>query len=361
MKVKVSELMEGCILQKDVMGMTSYPLVPKKTVLNQLHIDVLKDFCIGDVTIERTLVDGSLFKPNTSSDEPSEKRAAEKEELPLSFNESYLKAIQEFKLEFTKWQSGGGVDFANVRSIIMPLLIMVINEPSKLNSIRHYSTPNYYFYHHSVAVGLISGLLAKKLGYDVGIYNQAALGGILSDCGMAKIRSSILTKKSLSQWEFQEIKEHTMNSYKMVKDTPLLKPEIKLAIYQHHERLDGTGYPSGEKSDKIHMISRIIAVADVYHAMTSERTYRRKESPFKVLEMILEDSFGQFDIAVVKALLSTVGDLTIGTKVKLSTGETGSVLFTRREAVTRPLIKLDRTEEMIDLVKHRNIFIEDII
>ncbi|WP_433746039.1 HD-GYP domain-containing protein [Falsibacillus pallidus] len=358
MRVKVSELQEGCILQKDVTGMTVYPLVPKKTVLNPIHLDVLKRFSIDSVEVERTLVDGTLFKPQTTVEDTEDQKI---EAIPLSFTESYLKAISEFKQEFTKWQSGGAVDFMKVRSIIMPLLKKVIESPENLHTIRHYSNPKDYLYHHSVAVGLISGMLAKKLGYDVGVYNQAALGGMLSDCGMARTRASILEKKSLSQWEFQEIREHTLNSYKMVKDSPLLKPEIKLAIYQHHERLDGTGYPGGEKADKIHMMSRIIAVADVYHAMTSERAYRSKQSPFKVLEMITEDSFGQFDISVVKALLSIIGDLSIGTKVRLSNGEEGSVIFTKREALTRPLVKLEKSEEIIDLVQNRNIFIEDVI
>ena len=90
----------------------------------------------------------------------------------------------------------------------------------------------------------------------------------------------------------------------MIQDSPLLKSELKLAIFQHHERLDGSGYPKGEKLDNISVYSQIIAVADVYHAMTSERIYRAKSSPFKVLEMIREEEFGKYNIEVVHALIS---------------------------------------------------------
>ncbi|RLQ93954.1 HD-GYP domain-containing protein [Falsibacillus albus] len=365
MRVNVNELKEGCILEKEVFGMTSFPIIAKKTILSELHINVLKDFSIEEVHIERTLVNGDLFKPRNGTEEPNNQSSStsrDGKEAQPEFIELYLKSIQEFKIEFTKWQSGGSVDIANIRSIVMPLLEKVIEDTDKLYEIHHYSSQEEYFYHHSIAVGLLSAVLAKKLGYEKGVYNQVALGGVLSDCGMSKISPTILFKKTtLLQREYEEIKQHTLNSYKMIKDTPLLKQEIKLAIYQHHERLDGTGYPAGEKIDKIHEISRIIAVADVYHAMTSQRVYRSKQSPFKVLEMIKEDSFGQFDISVVKSLLSIIGNLSIGTRVVLSNGEIGSVLFTKSDSLTRPLVKLEQNGDIVDLVKQRSLHIEDIL
>ena len=84
---------------------------------------------------------------------------------------------------------------------------------------------------------------------------------------------------------------------------------MKLAILQHHERLDGSGYPRGDKMEQISVFSQILAVADVFHAMTSERIYRSKESPFKVIELIKEEEFGKFDIKVVQALHDLVGNL----------------------------------------------------
>ena len=93
---------------------------------------------------------------------------------------------------------------------------------------------------------------------------------------------------------------------------------MKEAIYQHHERLDGSGYPNGERIGSISNFAQIIAVADVFHAMTSERLYRAKHSPFKVIEMIKEEEFGKFDAKVVQALVDIVVDLPIGTKIELS-------------------------------------------
>ena len=79
---------------------------------------------------------------------------------------------------------------------------------------------------------------------------------------------------------------------------------MKVAILEHHERINGSGYLLRKKGDAIHIFSKIIAVADVYHAMTSERIYRKKQSPFKVMEMIMHDDFGKFDLTIVKTLLA---------------------------------------------------------
>ena len=158
-------------------------------------------------------------------------------------------------------------------------------------------------YHHSIAVGILASAISGQMGFPKGQTLQLGLAGVLADCGMAKIDSSITEKAAfLTKGEFNEVKKHTIYSYQMVQDTPLLRNEMKLAIFQHHERLDGSGYPRGDKMGQISVFSQILAVSDVFHAMTSERIYRSKESPFKVIEMIKEEEFGKFDIKVVQAL-----------------------------------------------------------
>ena len=139
----------------------------------------------------------------------------------------------------------------------------------------------------------------------------------------------------------------------MIKDFPVLKKEMKEAVFKHHERLDGSGYPTGSKISSNLDYSQIIAVADVFHAMTSERLYRTKQSPFIVIEMIKESEFGKFDIKVVQALMDLIVELPIGTKVELSNSVRGEVMFINKFDPTRPLIKLESTEEIIDLSTNR--------
>lgn len=192
--------------------------------------------------------------------------------------------------------------------------------------------------------------------------NMVGLGGCLADCGMAKINASLLMKKTtLTIKEYEEIKRHPINSYQMLKDNRLLKQAAKLAIVQHHERLDGSGYPFGEKGPKIHPFANIIAVADTYHAMTSERLYKPKMSPFKALEIIHEDHFGKFDIAPLNIISSGIMNYTIGSPVRLSDGEEAEILFIGEKSPTRPIVKLIKSNRIIPLEENRHINIEEIL
>ncbi|MGM0843328.1 MAG: HD-GYP domain-containing protein [Bacillota bacterium] len=361
MKIKTREVEEGCILNQDIMGRTSLPIIPKKTVIQDIHIKVLHSFHIEEVFVEKMKSDGTPFYPNQVIEDEEEKIERPKK-LKGDFLNLYLNKVQEFKAEFKNWQSGVPISISKIRSIILPLLELVEENPKNISHLHQYTSKIDYIYHHPLAVGLMSGLIAKRLGMDTGKQIQVTLAGVLADCGMSKIQVSILTKETaLTESQFKEIKMHPVYSYKMVKDISLLKPETKLAIFQHHERLDDSGYPTGENKEKIHQFSKIIAVADVFHAMTSERMYRSRQLPFQVLEQIKEDHFGKFDIQAVQALIETIADLSIGTTIRLSNGEVGEVMFITRENPTRPLIQSNTTKTIVDLAKRRDLFIEEVL
>ncbi|WP_010169376.1 HD-GYP domain-containing protein [Bacillus coahuilensis] len=360
MRVQRNEVEEGCIVERDVMGATAYPLFPKSTVLSAIHLKMLKAFQIEELYVENVKSDGTSFTPKTITP------LTEIEEMnPLEDTDllkEYLKVVQEYKKEFISWQSGAPVNVAKVREFFLPLFTRVLEESHNMYSLIHQSTKEDYVYHHAIGVGLLSGLIARKLDYDQGSSIQIAMAGVLSDAGMAKVSPQILWKNStLTSKEFEEVRGHTTQSYFLIKETPFLKPEAKLAIYQHHERLDGSGYPKGEEKDRIHPYGQVLAVADVFHAMSSEKPYRSKQSPFKVLEMVREDMFGKFDLQIITALTSLISDLPNGTVIRLSDGQLASVLLTKTENMTRPLVKVLNSEEIIDLEKNRKLFIETII
>ena len=274
----------------------------------------------------------------------------------------YNEAVQKYKREFSSWQAGIRPDIAKVRGIIIPLVEMFMEQRKLLTILNDLSDSKDYMYHHSIAVGILSSAISKQMGFPRGQTLQLGLAGTLADCGMAKIDRSITEKTAfLTKNEFNEVKKHTIYSYQMVQDTPLLRQEMKLAIFQHHERLDGSGYPRGGKLEEVSVYSQILAVADVFHAMTSERIYRSKESPFKVIEMISEEEFGKFDIKVVQALHNLVGDLSIGTKVRLTNGEEGEVLFVHRDARLRPMVKMSDDGSILDLTTNRRISVDRVL
>lgn len=352
--VPISELRVGKVISEDIFANTQYPIIFKNTIISHEHLQVFFAFNISRVSVYK---DGTDHQSDINDTE----LVAPPEAVP-TFKRVYDNSVEQFKKEFKNWEAGAKVDIAKARSIILPLVEMVLEDRTIIFDLNEYSNPKDYLYHHCVATALISAVIAQKLGYDRGTTIQVAIGGLLADCGMAKIHPRIRDKKTtLTEQEFNEIYKHPTYSYNMVKDLTILKDTMKEAIFQHHERLNGSGYPKAEKIANISMFAQIIAVADVFHAMTCERVYRAKQSSFKVIEMINESEFGKFDIKVVRALIDIVADLPIGTIVELSNLERGEVMFVNKFAPTRPLIKLCLSGEIFDLGKNRTFYISRII
>jgi len=351
--IRVQELKLGSVVAEDIFANTQTPIIYKNSKVTHEHLHVFKVFNTSSVLIymennlKQNLNDElDVLTTFTSTTSPSKSF--------ITFDKLYTDAVNTYKKEFSNWSAGAKVDIAKIRTLIIPLVERVLEDRSYIFDLNSYSIPKDYSYHHSIATGLISAVLTQKLGFDKGNCIQMALAGTLADCGMSKVSSKIREKKeALTSIEFAEIRKHPIHSYSMIKDFPVLKKEMKEAVLKHHERLDGSGYPTGTKIPSTLDYSQIIAVADVYHAMTSERLYRTKQSPFIVIEMIKESEFGKFDIKVVQALIDLIVELPIGTTVELSNLMRGEVMYINKFAPTRPLIKLESTGEIVDLSKNR--------
>lgn len=361
MKVNIETLQIGSVVTKDVMGKTSYPIIPKNTVITEKELEILRAFLIKEIEIKKQLVTGekAIIDEKVA---PVTKREKTIQTTKKGFVEEYRFAVEQYKHEFTTWQSGGKVNISKIREILSPAFEASQKSKSWIRSIHQYANKEEYHYYHTVAIGLIAGYIAKELGLNKGNCFQIALAGCLADCGMAKLPPNLLSfDKSLTSQSWAEIKKHPIHSYQMVKNITLLKPEMKLAILQHHERIDGTGYPLAEKGDRVHKYSQIIAIADIYHAMTSERPYKKAQSPFKVLQSMEEDQFGKLDVSVLNILVTAITNLPLGTSVSLSNGDIGKIIFVKPELPTRPMVKINDTGEILDLINHRDIYIENVI
>lgn len=361
--VKVSGLRPGLTINEDIFVNTSYPIIRQNSELTAEHLEILNAFDIKRIKVQETVVtkkEESLNPNDLGTIDPDDILS----KIPmnqLDILTLYRDAVQKYKKEFGSWQSGIKPDVAKIRTIIIPLVDAFIGQKKLLTILNDLSNIKEYMYHHSIAVGILSSAISNQMELPLGQTIQVGISGALADCGMAKIDKSIIDKAAfLTSNEFNEVKKHTIYSYQMIQDTPLLRQEMKLAIFQHHERLDGSGYPRGEKREEISIYSQIVAVADVFHAMTSERVYREKVSPFKVIEMIREEEFGKFDIKVIQALQNLVGDLSIGTRVRLTNGNEGEVMFVHRDAQLRPMVKLSNGSIM-DLTVNRSIAIERVL
>lgn len=164
------------------------------------------------------------------------------------------------------------------------------------------------------------------------------LGALLHDIGLTQVYKLILNKQgSLSPGEFAEIKKHPLHAEKIL--AGLDKQVVRIAL-QHHERLDGSGYPRGLRGREVDFLAQIVAVADIYEAMINERAYRQAHPAREALEYLMASGGTLFDLSIIKAFVQNVTAYPAGTLVRLSSGETGVVCQNRRGLPLHPLVEI---------------------
>lgn len=177
--------------------------------------------------------------------------------------------------------------------IYLELMIDITEVANYLSQLRAY---NEYTFRHSLNVAIISGLIGKWLGYNGKTLKNLILTGLLHDIGKILVPLAIINMPGkITAKEMEVVKEHSYHGYELVKELENISDEVKIGILQHHERLDGSGYPLGLFGDKISPFARIIAIADMYDAMTNERVYRTQMSPFFAMETIAGDMHHKLD------------------------------------------------------------------
>lgn len=272
------------------------------------------------------------------------------EENKNKFKKDYNKKVDTLKDIIKDISTGKDLQVEKVDSIVNTLLANKDQNRDILHCINEVRDVHEYTYTHCMNVSIISMMIGKWLNYDDKKIKDLVYAGLLHDIGKARVNLNILNKPAkLTPEEFEEIKKHVLFGYRILENIPNLGKNIAIAVLMHHEREDGTGYLLGVKGNQIHEYAKIVAVADVFDAMTSNRVYRAKESPFEVFEHIQRGTFGQFEPKITLTFLSHIASYYVGDRCRLNTGEEAEIIQINNNNVSRPLIKVG--EEYIDLTK----------
>lgn len=241
---------------------------------------------------------------------------------------------------FQKLNSSGNLGrdaYDLVNSLIKEILMndeIVIN----LNEIRNIDD---YTLEHSVNVAVISIVIGISMNLSREELSDLGVGAILHDIGKMLIPNYILNKPStLSTEEYERVKEHTKYGYELLSKVPGLKEEVLDVARSHHERYDGRGYPLGLKSNGISLYARIVAVSDVYDALTSDRVYKKMIEPYRALEYICSMVNIQFDRDIVRSFLKCIRIYPIGSIVELTTKEVGLVVDIHKNVPHKPIVRV---------------------
>jgi len=205
-----------------------------------------------------------------------------------------------------------------------------------------------YTYRHSIGVAILARWIGQASNMSRAELKQLTEAALLHDVGKLNVPAAILTKPSmLSEDEFCEIRLHSEYGHQLLRSAD---ERIANVALQHHEREDGSGYPYNLTSERIDPWSKIVAVADVCHAMISTRVYKAPVSVLKVLRAMSDEDFGALAADPVSCIQRKVMTLLIGEQVMLSSGVVGRIVMLPYHAPMRPVVEVNGT--FIELSKH---------
>lgn len=231
----------------------------------------------------------------------------------------------------------------NVESMLAPTMSLLSTQGSTfgvfdmLHNMRQFDDLTYA---HSMNVALICGVFADWLKLSADEKKLATACGMLHDIGKLKIDDAIIKKPGkLTNEEYLTIKKHPVEGYKILQHQQVSE-HIKNAALMHHEKCDGSGYPLKLTAEKIDPYAKMVAIADVYDAMTSARCYREALCPFTVIELFEEEGLHKYDIVFIMTFLENVINTYIDNKVLLSDGRIGIVKWIDKQYLSKPMLQM---------------------
>ncbi len=346
----LDEVKPGMEIGRMVLTRDKKIVLSEGTILSQSMIEGLKFWDISTVFIKELL-----------SDEPDIDFSIPETLQQKKFYADYDDTVHALKESFAKIRFFKEVPLAAIRELTNNSIDPLVNSTGVINHIHMIRRQDDYTFHHSVNVAVICGVLGKWLGLAEQDLQDLMLAGLLHDVGKTQIPLEILNKPGkLTPEEMEIMRLHTIRGYRLVCDIPNLPMGVAYGVFQHHERFDGSGYPLGVASDKIHDYAKIIAIADIYDAMTSDRVYHRKITPFAVVDMILEEMFHKLDPEIGIVFLNNIRDFFVGNIVELSDGRQAEVIYLGHFLASRPVV-VTSDIEYIDLERNKSLSIVKVI
>lgn len=351
-KAAVSVLRSGEKLIEEVRTKYGSLLMEKGRILSAKDLDVLRAFLIDFVEVEGVAEDKQR-EDTLPSDIVSNG-------LDL-FYEKYDELFKIMKETFRVVAAGNDrLPLVEIRSKIEDAIEFIDFYNPLTFYTKRMNLREDYLIHNSLMVGFTSYKLARWESMPAKNRIPIVLAGLLHDIGNTRIDPAILHKPSkLLKNEYEEVKKHTIIGYNILKNIAGINEGVVLTALQHHERDDGSGYPLGLKKDKIHPYAKIVAVADVFHAMTTTRQYKEAISPYLGLEQLMIESFGKLDPAIVRLFIHKITQLHNGTVVRLDDGSIGEIVFTDRNNPTRPMVNVNG--KIVNLALEMNRYIQEVI
>jgi len=311
----LEDLKEEMTVAQPIYGINGEILVKEKGQLNQNTLKKLQDmgwnYLYVDDEFSKDIEAKCAISPKVRSEAITNIR-----KLYLAIAATYDKDI-----EAMKKRNDLQVSMKKCLTSIDKLLEDIITGSISLVDVYDVKMIQNYKYAHSVNVCIISLVIGQSLGFGYKDLYELGVGAFFHDMGQMFIPDSVLEKQTTyTEEDFEMMKKHPELGYRYARDNFELPTRSFLAILQHHERYDGTGYPLGKKGEEINEFARIVAVADVYDALTSDKPYRKPMMPVAAFKHIISNNKKAFDPKIVKLFFDKVSPYPIGFTLHLPDG-----------------------------------------
>lgn len=357
--ISLQQVRQGMITADDVLSPSGQLIIPKNTTLNPRLISRLKLYNVKKICVIITEDVARELNARAEKNKPlnPEKTTQEFKAFNRTYQdmandlEAFCKAIIEHPYE--------NHDPAPIIDQILDLAKTVKNTLHLMNTLQLLREYDDTVYIHSISVALIAHTIATQQGMSEEDLRSLIYACTFHDIGKVQIPPEILYKPSrLTDEEFATVKEHAQIGCEILHKAHF-PVEIQLAALQHHERCDGSGYPSGLTADQIPLFAKIIAIADVYDAMTARRSYRKEICSFDVIADFENSGYQKYDVTLLLPFLTGIAQSHLNNKVRLSNSLVGTIVMINKHKLSKPVVNIDGT--FFDLSKQKDISIIELL
>jgi len=341
-------LQSGMKIDQAIVDSTGRALIEKGAYLDDFQIEYLQEKGIGGIYVSEGEVDPDELElqiPQYTRDLIQKERKEDRAKVKL--NKEVMERVGQ-GVQYLFSNTDGSLSEAT-NNVSNELIKVISDNDAVAVDINLIKVSDEYTFKHSVDVATMAMIIGKNYGLEKEELRELCTAGLLHDLGKSKIPLEVLNKPGkLNDDEFALMKQHSLFGFKILKEKNEFSDAIMRGVLQHHEKINGRGYPQGLSEKQIHKYAKIIAVADVYDALVTKRPYKEGLPKHVAVEMIMAMT-GELDIKAMKSFLKSIILYPVDSIVHLSTGEACKVVENNSINALRPRLVGLKTGKVYDL------------
>lgn len=313
------------------------------TTRQQVDVLIRRGVLTVKVDLARSKLPGiaQVISPSPAHSAGSVRPAGSGEGRELKIRRLYQEA-RELQGKFIRHlKAGEPIDITPLAAVAEEMVDTMFTHGDAMLCLARIRAKDAYLMEHSMNVAILLANFGRYLGLERSVLKELTLGGLLHDVGKIMTPDEVLNKPGkLTDEEFGVMRQHVVHSYDILSNTAGITPTMLEVAANHHERLDGTGYPQRLKGDQLSLYTRMSGIVDVYDAVTADRVYKQGMPPTQAFRILLKGINQHFDAELVTKFIKCMGVYPVGTLVQLSNQRLAVVMQRNEQQPLKPMVKV---------------------